>query len=660
MNRTVRIITGVIFVLIITFSAISICQNVGRGFKADVTEQRLYTLSDGTKAILAKLNQPVTMKLYYAKTAAIKGPDQIRYFNNYYEFVKSLLEEYVAASGGMIKLEVIDPRPYSDEEMAAMRYGIKRFPITEEENFFFGLVVQTQFGVEKTISVFSPNRQNFVEYDISYLIDTAITRQKKRIGILSSLPMMGDDLSPYMARLMQMQGQQPRPAWAFVEQLKQQYEVKNVPTDVNKIEGVDILLVIHPRDFSEQTLFAIDQFVLDSGRTIVFVDPYCLSDMPQQPAMQMRTEHNPSSELNKLTVNWGLEMPKDTFAGDRTLAHEAELREGQGLQKIIGFLDLTPECFNHNNVITARLNQVGFLFSGVLREVVLDEKEIKERNIQRIPLVETSTKGNSWTVDNQYELMMLDAERLMKKFTDGTEPVKMAYLVTGRFKSAFPKGIDIEVEVPADVNDPNAPPKKIKKHIAGLPEAKDNCAVVVFADVDFVSDALAYNRNIFFGILIVGDNSALAMNAIDNLSGSNELISIRSRGNFKRPFEVVDKIEAQAEAQTAEEEAKINAEIAGFENELQSILASAKKGEEEIIGSSILRKKNELELKILQARKQLRQVKMKRHQNIESLGNSLRNFNMLAAPAVILVIVIILGVRRGVKKRRYISHASDA
>ena len=659
MNRTVRIIMGVIFVLIITFSAISICQNIGRGFKADITEQRLYTLSDGTKAILAKLNQPITMKLYYAKTAAIKGPDQIRYFNNYYEFVKSLLEEYVAASGGMIKLEVIDPRPYSDEEVAALRYGIKRFPITEEESFFFGLVVQTQFGVEKTISVFSPSRENFVEYDISCLIDTAITRQKKRIGILSSLPMMGDDLSPYMARLMQMQGQQPRSAWAFVQQLRQQYEVKGVPADVNKIEDVDILLVIHPKNFSEQTLFAIDQFVLRGGRTIVFVDPYCVVDVPQQPAMQMRTERNPSSELNELTVNWGLEMPRDTFAGDRMLALEATLRADERRQKIIGAIGLTPECFNHDSVITSELNQVSFLFSGVLREVLIDATELAQRNIQRTPLVMTTAKGNSWTVDSQYELVMLDAEKLMKKFTDGTEPVKMAYLVTGRFKSAFPDGIDVEVDAPADANDPNAPPRKIKEHIAGLTEAKDNCAVVVFADVDFLSDMLAY-RNTFFGTLIVGDNSALAINAIDDLGGSSELISIRSRGNFKRPFEVVDKIEAQAEAQTAEEEAKINAEITGFENELQSILASAKQGEEEIIGSSILQKKSELELKILQARKQLRQVKMKRRQNIESLGNNLRNFNMLAAPAVILVIAIVLGAQRNAKKRRYISHASDA
>ncbi len=660
MNRTFRIITGVIFVLVIAFSLISISQNVDKGLKVDITEQKLYTLSSGTKAILAKLNQPITMKLYYAKTAARKGPDQIRYFNNYYEFVRSLLEEYVTASGGMVKLEIIDPRPYSDDEVAALRFGIKRYPITEEENFFFGLVVQTQFGVDKVIPIFSPNRQNFVEYDISYLIDNAITRQKKKIGILSSLPMMGDAASPYMARLMQMQGQQPRPAWAFVEQLRQQYEVKEIPTDVDKIEDVDVLLVVHPKGFSEQTLFAIDQYVLGGGRTIVFVDPYCASDLPQQPAMQMRGEHNPSSELNKLTVNWGLEMPKDTFAGDKILAQEAEIRQGQGPQKIIGFLNLRPECFNQSNVISSQLNQVSVIFSGVLREAVMDQNEVKERNIRRIPLVQTTAKGNSWTVDNQMELMMLDVDGLMKRFTEGTEPVKMAYLVTGRFKSAFPEGIDIEVEAPPDANEPNALPKKVRQHIAGLAEAKDDCAVIVFADVDFIGDQFAYSRNRFFGILVIGDNSALAINAVDDLGGSDELISMRSRGNFKRPFEVVNKIEAQAEAQTADQEAKVNAEIAGFENELQSILSSAKKGDEEIVGSSILQKKNELELKIREAKKELKQIRKTRLQRIESLGNRLRSFNMLTAPAIILVIAIVLSISRSARKRRYISHASDA
>ncbi len=235
MNRTIRAIIGAVCILVIVFSAISICQNIGKSWKADVTDQKLYTLSDGTKAILAKLHQKVVIKLYYAKTAALKGPDQIKFFNNYYEFVKSLLEEYVGAAKGMVELQVIDPRPFSQDEVDALQFGLKRFSITEEESFFFGLVVRTPFGVEKAIPFFSPDRQNFVEYDISYLIDTAITRQKKRIGIMSSLPVMGQDISPYMAQMMRMQNQRPQPPWTIVEHLRKKYEVQSLATDVMRL-----------------------------------------------------------------------------------------------------------------------------------------------------------------------------------------------------------------------------------------------------------------------------------------------------------------------------------------------------------------------------------------------------------------------------------------
>jgi len=657
MGKTTRKIMGAACVLIIMFSFIGISQNIGKNWKADVTQQKIYSLSNGTKAILGKLNQPVKMKLYYSKTAAMKGPDQIRFFNNYYEFVKSLLEEYQSASKGMVQLEIIDPRPYSDDEVAAIRYGLKKFPITEEESFFFGLVVQTQFGIEKTIPVFAPARQNFVEYDISYLIDTAITRQKKRVGILSSLNVVGDDVTPYMARMMQMQGQQPSQPWGIATQLKQQYDVKKIETDVNKIEDVDVLLVIHPKDLPEQTLFAIDQFILGGGRTIVCVDPYCIVDLPPQQMMQMQGEHDPSSQLDKLMVNWGLEMPKNTFAGDRSLALEASLRQGDTPQKIIGYLETTADCFNQNIAITAELNQVQFLFSGVLKELPMSDAEKKETNIERTPLVMTTKQGNSWMVNSQLEMMTPDMGSLMKKFTDGTEPVKMAYLVTGKLKSAFPKGIDIETNKPADVNDPNGPKKTL--HIGGIAQAKENCAVAVFADVDFMSDILAY-RNSFFGTMIVGDNSAMLVNTIDDLCGSDELISIRSRGNFRRPFVVVDQIETQADAQTAEQESKINAEIEGFQNELKTILSSAQQGQEEVIGSSILQKRKELELKIVEAKKQLQGIKKVKLQRKEALGNKLRNFNMLAAPAVILAIAIILGVYRSTRKRSCVSHASDA
>jgi len=664
MNRTIRATIGAVLVLVIAFSAISICQNIGSSVKLDVTDQKLYTLSKGTKAILAKLNQPIKLDLYYAKTAALKGPDQIRYFNNYYEFVRALLEQYAAEARGMVDLQIIDPRPYSEDEVRALRYGLRRFSITEEENFFFGLIVQTQFGVEKAIPFFSPDRQNFVEYDISYLIDTAITRQKRQIGIMSSLPVTGG-VTGYMAQMMRMQGQQPPEPWTIVEQLRSKYEVKEIPTDVNDINDVDILLVIHPKNLPEQTQFAIDQFVLKGGRAIVCVDPHCLADRPDRRQMQMGMPPSQSSDLSPLLKTWGLEMPQSTFAGDRSLMLSAPIGQDGRLENIIGFLDLRPEekCFNANNAMTADLNRVRILFAGVLTPVERPQEQDKEDQskqesapeIQRTPLIMTTNKGNSWKVDGPYELTFLQPSKLMDKFMDGIEPVTMGYLVTGRFKSAYPDGIEIEVD--AETEDPNET-KKIKKRITGLTEADQDCAVMVFADVDFISDMLAYQES-FFGKLVVGDNSALLLNAIDDLTGSSDLISIRSRGNFRRPFTVVDEIEQRANEETQAEVQKLNAEIAGFTTELQTILASAKEEKAEVVGGSILQKQREIELKKRQAQRQLREVRAKRREKIEHLGNALRNFNMLAAPAVILVITVVLGVRRSVRKRHYISHASD-
>jgi ABC-type uncharacterized transport system involved in gliding motility auxiliary subunit len=664
MNRTIRVIIGVILVLVIMFSAISICQNIGKPIKVDVTEQDLYTLSDGTKAILSKLNQTVRVKLYYAKTAALKGSDQIQYFNNYYQFVKSLLDEYVSAAKGMIDLQIIDPRPFSEEEVQALRYGLQRFPITDEESFFFGLVVQTQFGIEKTIPLFSPDRQNFVEYDISYLIDSAITRQKTKIGVLSSLPVMGSNVSGYMAQMMQMQGQMPEPAWTVIEHLRKQYEVNSIAADTDEIKDVDILLIIHPKDLPDKTLFAIDQFVLKGGRTVVCVDPHCFAEKPDQMAMQRGVPPSQSSDLNPLLRNWGVEMPQRTFAGDRNLALKASIMANQRPENIIGFLGLIPQCFNPESVITADLNQVRMLFPGVLNEVDNSTKKKDGVKIEQRPLLVTTDRGNTWTTSSPYELMMPNPSQLMSKFVDGTKPVTMGYLLTGKFKSSFPDGIEIEVEESEEASSSESEEsseenKTVNKRVTGVTEATENCTVAVFSDVDFISDMVAYQRT-FLGSMAIGDNGTLMLNTIDELRGSSDLISIRSRGNMRKPFVVVDSIEKQAERETANEEARINAEIVGFQTELNAIISSAKEGDEEIIGSSILQKKKDLEIKLHEAQRKLRNVKMKKRERIESLGNKLRNFNMLMTPAIILIIAIVLGIKRSIRQRHYISHASDA
>lgn len=649
MNRTMRMFLALFFIAVIAVSAISITQNLGRSLRMDITDQRLYTLSDGTKAILGGLRQPITVKLFYTKTAAMKGPDQIRLYNSYYEFVRSLLDEYVTHSGGNLKLEVIDPRPYSEEEVAAIRYGLRRFQITQEENFFFGLVVQTEFGATRIIDFFTPDRQQFVEYDISYLIDTAVTRQKKRVGVLSALPVMGD--SGYMAQMMQIQGQQPKQKWGLIAQLEQKYEVVSVPMDVNAIEDVDLLLVIHPKAMPESTQFAIDQFVLAGGRAVLMLDPHAVIDMPDPMSRLQGANHATSSNLPRLLRAWGLEMPEMTFAGDRELAAEGQTAPNRRPEKIIALLRLqgAKGCFNKDHAVSANLNEVSLLFPGALTL-----RQEAAAGLEYVPLMTTTENGNTWRVSSPYELMMPDHAEFMRRFVDGTQPVAMGYLVTGLFQSAFPEGIIVQEDAADDDDTPAV------RHITGLTAAAEPGAVVVLADVDFISDIVAYQRT-FFGLTTVGDNSTLLLNVLEDLSGSSHLISIRSRGNFKRPFTRVDAIEAQADAETAEEEARIVAQIKGFEQQLNERIRSIE-GENrgELINQTILEEKREIEVQLHEAEKRLRDVKMQKRERIEGLKVKLRDFCTLPGPALTLLIAIGLGIHRTIRRRYYISHASDA
>ncbi len=661
MNRTLRTAAAVVLIGIIVFCAITLCQNMAGAMRLDVTDRKLYTLSQGTKAALGRLNQALKLKLYYTKTAARKAPDQIRFYNNYYYFVEALLKEYARASRGMVELEIIDPRPYSDEEEEALRHGLRRFPITEEENFFFGLVLQTQFGVVKSIPFFAPERQNFVEYDISHLIETAVTRQKKRLGVLSSLPVMGGEGGDYMAALRRMQGLPPEPAWTVIEHLRQQYDVNEVKTDVEEIRNVDILLVIHPTDLPEKALFAIDQFVLQGGRAIICVDPYCLVARGNDP--MRRGGDLTSSDLNRLLRTWGVEMPRDTYAGDRSLA--LPVRGERREEKLIGYLGLTGEqCFNRENVITSNLNEVSVIFAGSLQKVTGTEGADAEVQSEIIPLLQTTDRGNSWKVEGPWDWVRIVPDKFMRYFTDGTEPVLLGCLIKGRFKSSFPDGIEVAEESTEKDTDSGeeggSEDKKQTSKRTGLTEAAKDCAVVVIADVDFMTDMVAY-RNTVFGIKVAfGNNSDFLFNAMDDLGGSGDLIGLRSRGNFRRPFDRVEQIRMDAEQETALEEEKINAVIAGFQQELRAVASSAKEGQEDLVAASFVQKQRDLELKIHQAQRELRDVQNKRREKIEQLGKTLQNVNMWSAPAVILVIAIVLSIRRSILRRRYVSHASDA
>jgi len=381
----------------------------------------------------------------------------------------------------------------------------------------------------------------------------------------------------------------------------------------------------------------------------------------------MQEPPSSSSNLNTLLRTWGLEMPDQTFAGDRTLALSAAPRPNERPQKVIAYMDLNkPECFNAQNVMVSNLNMVRMIFSGVLRPIAAAAgTEGNASQVQLTPLLSTTNRGNTWTVTNPYELSMMDPSKLLDRFIEGTEPVHMAYFVSGRFKSSFPNGVTVSAE-PAKTGDTDDEAKEKPEDpntrlLTGLTEAAENtqCAVVVFADVDFLSDIVAYQKT-FFGAAPIGDNATLLLNAIDTVSGSGDLISIRSRGNFTRPFKRIDEIEAKAEEASAKEVADIQAKINGFQQKLREIASTAESKDQALLESTVQKEKQNIELEIRKAEGELQKVKREKREEIEAIGERLRNINMILIPAVILVVVIILSFYRTTRRRRYISHASDA
>jgi len=643
MHSNWKTVVSILCIAVITSCLVYIGSVVGSGVRLDLTENDLFTLSEGTRNIVADLKDPLTFRLYYAKTAARKGPEGIRLFNNYFNYVRDLLEEYVHYTDGKINLQVIDPRPDTEDEEAAINYGLKRFPITDEETFFFGLVVTTETGAEKSIPFFAPNREAFIEYDITKILYSVTQPQKKKIGILSSLPVSGQDMSDYMAQMMRMQGKQVQEPWFIIQAMKEFYETVPLDGDNPEMEGIELLLIVHPKRLGEKALFAIDQYVLKGGNTVVMVDPFCWVDEPPKdpnnPYAAMMAPRD--SDLNTLLKQWGVEMPKEQFAGDRGLAQTIRTSQFAQPSLHLGVMSLTEECVNPDEIIASELSNVLMVFPGALEPVDGDEEE---KSYTLSPIISTTEAGNTFQA-SPFE--MNSPETLVSKFTEGEKPVVMGYKIHGTFKSAYPDGIVIMAGAEADEEGSGT-----QRTLTGLTESEKEATVVVYSDVDFITDPFAFRKSLF-GVMIVNKNSALLMNTLDHLCGSADLINIRAKGEFSRPFKVVDEIEDEAEKQTEDKVAEINDKIKTFQEELNQLRGEGRDKSIALLKTEGLIKEKELEKKIAAAQSELKGVKRKRRQAIESLGNKLEGVNTLLVPSLILVFSIVLGITRYMRKKSY-------
>ncbi len=646
MNKTMRLIIAIFCVAIITICTTLIINKKFGRTGMDLTEHGIYTLSDGTKNIIKKITQPITLKLYYSRESAMKGSEGIQYYNNYYLYVKDLLDEYKSIGNGKIKLQIIDPKPYSDEEDEAIQFGVKRFQISENDSFFFGLVAETQLGKSKTIEFFSQGRQQFVEYDISKLINRIISRDKKKVGVLSSVEIMAPEVSPYMAQMMQMQGKAMPKNWLAIQQLKEKYELKNIKVNDYKAinDKLDYLLVIQPKKLPETTLFAIDQFVMKGGRLIVFTDPYCLSDRPkpnpQNPYAAMSYDN--SSNLNSLLEKWGVKMKDKMVAVDPTLA----ISPPGNPEPVLPFMQLTNNEVNKKEIITSTLQKIRVIFAGSLETV-------KQDGVKIIPLLTTSENGGTWQYKNPWELQRPDSRKIYQEMINGGKDTMLAALITGDLSSNYPNGIDFEKtegEISAGKKK-EAKPKKI--HLKAIAKTSGDAMVIVVSDVDMISDMFAYQQT-FFGMMAqAGDNVNFLFNALDFMSGSTDLISIRSRGNIGREFTAVKKIEQEADKATASEAEAINNKIKNYRQKLNNLGSYSSKNNEQLIEDKAMLERKKIEEEIRKANKAKRNLQAGKREKVENLKNYYSNINQFFASAIVLMIAILLSIYKMAKARKY-------
>ena len=680
---------------LITLLSIHVLYRVLEGATADFTSQDIYSLSDGTYQILDRMNeegvQPLEITLYFSDTTGKTLPRFIKDFITYERYLRHLLRSYERAAQGKIEVSVIDPVTDSDEAVEAAQDGLEGRAINQHgDQFFFGLTVETQTGSKASIPFLWPEEQESIEYEISKRLISLLWPGSKRIGILAELEVFGTADNPYLAQMLAAQGRQPSEKWIAVRLLEESYQVSNLGADVEHISHADydLVIVIHPKGLGGKALWALDEWVVTGGKTLVFLDPYSVADPAPQDAQQALAalQYEPASSLEPLLSAWGLEMPPRTFAADLDLAVRRPVVRGGASESVVVDLLLDGEGWaesHRQSPVIQGLGEVRFFMPGVLRETGAttlagpeagDSEDgavpapLASDGLTRIPLIATTSGGSTLEIEpgfgggsgsGLFYTDLNDAATLRDAFAPGTEPVVIAYQLDGRLPSAYPNGVDFastEPErppgLPATIDLP--PPegtKMIQKR--AVPESQHTeTTVLVYADVDVISDALGFQRNILGVIQATNDNHKLLLNSVDHLLGSRDLMGVRTARRLDRPFTLFDEIEDDAEQETLERERQIREEIEGFQAELLSKQGEITERNAALFQRRVQDEVDALNERIREGNQELRGIRVARRAALEQEENRVRFAVLGWMPTLVLILGLVLYVRRTRQERQ--------
>ncbi|WP_165667047.1 GldG family protein [Metapseudomonas otitidis] len=570
--------------------------------RLDLTEQKLYTISDGTRQILGELDEPINLYFFYSD----KSAKDLVVLRNYARRVEEMLKAYAQAADGKIKLHIVDPEPFSEDEDKAAEFGLQAVPAQQGgDAIYFGLAGTNSVDDHQVIPFFPLDQEEFLEYEVSRLVQSLAHPQRPVVGVLSGLPLNGG---------FDMQTQQPSSPWMVMEEIRQLFQIESLKPDVDQIpDKVSVLLLVHPKNLSEQTQYAIDQFVLRGGKLLAFVDPWSEADHAMPMPGEMGGEGK-SSDLPALFKAWGFEMLPGKVLGDGAYAMSVSMGQGERPARHPAWLTLPRQALDPSDVATANLETLTVATAGILRP-------LDGAKTHFVPLIHSSEYAMPF--ESQRFAMLRNPQELMGELNPSGDRYTVAARVSGPAQSAFPEGIEGRKD--------------------GLKSA-DNINVIVVADTDMLSDRMWVQVQDFFGQRVPqpwADNSAFAINALDNLSGSEALISVRSRGRFTRPFTVVEDLQRQAEVRFREQEQALKQRLSETEEKLASLQNQDPAKALELTPEQQATLQQFMQEK-LRIRKELREVNYQLNADIEKLGRTLKFINIALVPLVLTLGVLLL------------------
>ena len=604
-----------------------VSSNLFKSARIDLTQNRLYTLSAGTINILASIQEPITLYYFFSDQASRNIP-QLR---TYATRVQELLQEYTQLSNGKITLNIIDPVAYSEQEDQAGAFGLQAVPAagSSGEAIYFGLAGANAVGESELIAFFQPGKEQFLEYDVTKLIYTLANSKKPVVGLMSQVPMFSS---------FDAQTQRIRDPWVITSRLQQLFEVRNIDSGATELdEDLELLMLVHPKALSQQTLYAIDQYVLKGGNLIVYVDPYAEADAaPANPGLPVQPQAR-SSDLKLLFDAWGIEYSPAQVAGDRKYALTVDAGDGRQ-QRHYAILGLDQAALEADNVMTSGLTLVTVAMAGSVRPK-------DAAGIRFEPLIHSSNEAA--LLDASRFGFLPDVSSLAQNFNPGGEE----YAIAGRFEltpgSAFPDG--------PPASDPGAgseenTPASAAAHIS---EGAQKVNIIVVADVDMLADRMWVNVQNFLGQNIYdawASNGDFAINAVDNMLGSSDLIGIRGRATASRPFTRVPELRRQAADQFRRQEQVLQNKLRATEQKISQLQSQRDDQSTLILSPEQSAEIERFQQEKLQVRKELRKVRHQLDKNIKQLGAWLKAVNIGLMPVILTVLALILSALR-IKKR---------